>query len=57
MNTRDNNIAVLSTTPPLRRLSAEEIYAGLEESRKCFEKGDYSDFDEALDEMSKKYGL
>ncbi|MCR4926820.1 MAG: hypothetical protein K5927_02480 [Lachnospiraceae bacterium] len=42
---------------PLRPLSAEEIYAELEESRKCFEKGEYDDFDDALGEIEKKYGL
>ncbi len=38
-------------------VSKEEIFAELEESRKCYEKGEYQDFDEALDEISKKYNL
>ena len=37
--------------------SAEEIYSDLEISRMCFERGEYEDFDDALDEISEKYGL
>ena len=38
-------------------LSAEEILAELAESRECYERGEYEDFDEALEEISKKYKL
>ena len=38
-------------------LSAEKIYSELEESRACYERGEYEDFDDALDEISKKYDL
>lgn len=37
--------------------SARDIYAELEESRACYERGKYKDFDVALDEIRKKYGL
>ena len=37
--------------------SAEEIYLELAESRACYELGEYEDFDDALDDISKKYGL
>lgn len=37
--------------------SEEIIYAELEESRKCYERGEYEDFDCALDEIEKKYDL
>lgn len=42
---------------PFEPLSAEEIYAELAESRACYERGEYEDFDDALDAISKKYGL
>lgn len=42
---------------PLKPLSADEIYKELAESRACYERGEYVDFDDALDEMCKKYGL
>ncbi len=35
----------------------EMIYAELEKSRSCYEKGEYKDFDDALDEIEKKYDL
>lgn len=37
--------------------SAEEIYLELAESRACYEKGEYEDFDDALDDIGKKYDL
>ena len=37
--------------------SKEMIYKDLEESRKCYERGEYDDFDEALDDIRKKYDL
>ena len=42
---------------PFKPLSAKEIYAELAEARDCCERGEYEDFDEALDEISEKYGL
>lgn len=44
-------------TNPFKPLSAEEIYEELEQSRACYERGEYQDFDEALDEIKKKYEL
>ena len=42
---------------PFKPLSAEEIYSELEESRECYERGEYEDFDDALDGISAKYGI
>lgn len=42
---------------PYSPKSAEEIFKDLAESRACYERGEYEDFDSALDEISKKYGL
>lgn len=42
---------------PFKLKSAEEIYSDLAEARACYEQGDYEDFDDALDDISKKYGL
>lgn len=42
---------------PYKPKSAEEIYSELEESRACYEHGEYDDFDDALDEISEKYGI
>lgn len=42
---------------PFVQKSSEEIYADLERSRICFEKGEYEDFDDVLDSISKEYGL
>jgi len=42
---------------PFKPKSAEEIYSELAESRACYERGEYEDFDDALDDVSKKYGL
>lgn len=42
---------------PFKPLSANEIYAELAEARSCYERGEYEDFDDALDEIRKKYGL
>ena len=38
-------------------ISEKEIYAQLAESRAYYERGEYEDFDDALDDISKKYGL
>lgn len=38
-------------------ISMEEVYADLEESRKCFERGEYQDFDDAIEDIKKKYNL
>lgn len=37
--------------------SAEDIYAELAESRACYERGEYDDFDVALDDISAKLSL
>ncbi len=42
---------------PYRPLSAKEIYAELEKSRRCYDREDYKDFDDALNEISRKYQL
>ena len=42
---------------PYKPKSAEEIYSELAESRACYERGEYEDFDDALDDISRKYGL
>ena len=42
---------------PFKPKSAEEIYSELAESRACYEQGEYEDFDSALGDMSRKYGL
>ena len=42
---------------PFKPKSAEEIYSELAESRTCYEQGEYENFDDALDDISKKYGL
>ncbi|MCR4908533.1 MAG: hypothetical protein K5985_06845 [Lachnospiraceae bacterium] len=42
---------------PYKPLSSNEIYAELAESRECYLRGEGEDFDNALDEISTKYGL
>lgn len=42
---------------PYRPKTANEIYTELAEARGCYERGEYEDFDDALDDISKKYGL
>lgn len=42
---------------PYRPKSAKEIYSELAESRASYERGEYEDFDDALDDISEKYGL
>ena len=42
---------------PYKPKSANEIYTDLAESRACYERGDFEDFDDALDDISKKYGI
>ena len=42
---------------PFKPLSADEISLELAEARKCAELGEIEDFDVALEEISKKYGL
>ena len=41
----------------LRPKSEQEIWEELAESRACYERGEYMDFDEVLDMISKKYEL
>lgn len=40
-----------------KMVGREEIYAELEESRACFERGEYKDFNDAIDEIRAKYNL
>lgn len=40
---------------PFTPKSADEIYKELAESRNCYECGEYEDFDDALDEISKVF--
>lgn len=42
---------------PFKPKSAEEIYSELADSRGSYERGEYVDFDDALDDISEKYGL
>ena len=42
---------------PYKPMSKKEIHAELAEARECYARGDYHDFDEALEEISKEYGL
>ena len=42
---------------PYKPLSSDEIYSELEESRTCYERGEFEDFDKALDDISTKHGL
>ena len=42
---------------PYKPKSAKEIYADLAESHACYERGEFEDFDDALDDISEKYGL
>lgn len=42
---------------PLKPKSANDIYSELAESRACYERGEYKDFDAALDDIAKKYDL
>lgn len=42
---------------PFKPLTAEDIYSELAESRDCYAKGEYEDFEDALDEISTRYGL
>lgn len=45
------------TENPFTPLTTEEILAELAESRACYECGEYEDFDDALDDISKIYGI
>ncbi len=42
---------------PFKPMSKKEILAELAESHACYERGEYQNFDDALDEISKEYGL
>lgn len=42
---------------PFKPKSAEEIFSELANSRACYERGEYEDFDDALDDISLRYGL
>ena len=61
MSIKGANIALVSAIPEATQQckpkSAEEIYTELAEARACYERGEYEDFDDALADISKKYGL
>ena len=42
---------------PFHLKSADEIYAELAAARACYERSEYEDFDEVMDEISAKYDL
>ncbi len=42
---------------PFKPRSTDEVLSELAESRACYDRGEYKDMDDALDEISKKYGL
>ena len=42
---------------PFNPLSGDEILKELEQARECYERGEFQDFDDALDEISEKYEL
>ncbi len=42
---------------PFKPKSADEIYADLANSRDCYKRGEYENFDDAIDDISEKYGL
>lgn len=42
---------------PYRPMSAKDISEELAEARRCFDNGDFQDFDAAIDEISLKYDL
>ena len=46
--------SILQKTP-FKPLSANDIFEELAESRACYERGEYEDFDDALNEISAKY--
>lgn len=48
---------IFSDDNPFKPMSREEILADLSESRACYDRGEYQDFDEALDEISREYGI
>ena len=45
------------TGNPFKPLSANEIVSELAQARECYENGEGEDFDNAVDEISAKYGL
>lgn len=42
---------------PFEQKTKEAIYADLEESRACYERGEYEEFDSALDDICTRYDL
>ena len=42
---------------PYKPKTAEDIYLELAESKACYERGEYEDFDDALEEISEKYHM
>ena len=48
---------IFSDDNPFKPLSRKEILDDLAESRQCYECGKYQDFDDALEEISREYGL
>ncbi|MBQ6504601.1 MAG: hypothetical protein IJI57_11885 [Flexilinea sp.] len=48
---------IFSDDNPFKPMSEKEILAALAESRECYARGEYQDFDEALDEIMLENGL
>ena len=42
---------------PFKAKSSEEILTELAEARACYDRGEYEDFDSALDDISKRYAI
>ena len=42
---------------PYKPKSVKEIYADLAESRNCYERGEFEDINDAIEEISEKYDL
>lgn len=51
------NLCILDEDCPFTPKSSADIYADLAESRASYERGEYMDFDEALEEISKAYDI
>lgn len=54
---RDFRRVVEEFVNPFAPKAADDIYADLEESRACYDRGECNDFDAAIEGISIKYGL
>ena len=48
---------IFSEENPYKPMSRKDILADLAESRECYAREEYQDFDEAINEISEKYDL